>query len=131
MPKFDVDDAIAARVELLARRKPFENLTFNDAVLRLVEFVEQVRTSEGKPDALLDDLLKESMALASNRKKAPSPSASEWVASVPTLKGKKGMTNWTAVCKALRIETNGDSARRVLQKWVSENKPEWPEVPNA
>lgn len=154
MPKYDVDTGVAVRVANLARRDPFENLSFNDAVLRLVERVEgllnaaKTDTAKGIPlSSLVSGIEAFSQVVpvvldASNPqiplsqvlgiKKAPSPSATEWVASVPELNPNTGdLTTWTAICNELEIETKGDSARRVLQKWVAENKPEWPKVPDV
>lgn len=126
MPQFTVDEDIAALVEKLAKPKPFENLSFNAALRRVLQ--EHIKPK--KADEELEQLLAESMALAQRApKKAPSPSPEQWAASVPDLKGKKGLTTWQAICVLLKIETGGDSARRKLKNWVKANRPAWPSVP--
>jgi hypothetical protein len=126
MPQFTVDEDIAALVEKLAKPKPFENLSFNAALRRVLQ--EHIKPK--KADEELEQLLAESMALAQRApKKAPSPSPEQWAASVPDLMGKKGLTTWQAICVLLKIETGGDSARRKLKNWVKANRPAWPSVP--
>ena len=126
MPQFAVDEDLAALVERLAKPKPFENLSFNAALRRVL----QQHIKPKKVDDELEQLLAESMALAKKApKKAPSPSPQQWAASVPDLRGKKGLHTWQAICDLLKIETSGDSARRKLRNWVKANRPAWPSVP--
>lgn len=126
MPQFTVDEDLAALVEHLAKPKPFENLSFNAALRRVL----QQHIKPKKVDEELERLLAESMALAKKApKKAPSPSPEQWAARVPELKGKRGLTTWRAICDLLKIETGGDSARRRLKNWVKANRPAWPQVP--
>jgi len=49
MQKFDVDDDLAALVESLAKKKPFENLSFNDALRRVLQLLAgfSIRTNMG------------------------------------------------------------------------------------
>jgi hypothetical protein len=123
MPQFTVDEDVARLVEKLAEPKPFEHLTFNNALKRVLEKIIKLED--------LDELLEESMALQrKQRKKAPSPSAIKWAETVPDLKGK-GLGNWKAICDFLQIGTGGDSGRRRLQVWVKENRPGWPDVPDV
>jgi hypothetical protein len=142
MPQFNVDDDLAALVEKLAEPRPFEHLSFNSALQKvLIRFAQLVSEKIERKDSLdlnrvlsLDELLAESMALMKAKKdpkKAPSPSAKEWALSVPELKNNKGLSNWQAICSALEIETGGDSARRRLKNWVKEHKPNWPEIPEV
>jgi hypothetical protein len=121
MPQFTVDEDLAALVEQLAKPKPFENLSFNAALRRvLTQYVDE-----------LEMLGAESMLLARNApKKALSPSPEQWVASVPELQNQKALTSWKAICDFLKINTGGDSARRKLKNWVKANRPAWPEVPS-
>lgn len=126
MPQFNVDEDLAALVEKLAKPKPFENLTFNSALRRVLTNL--APTVEAGMDEL-NKLLAESMPLANNPKKVPSPSAQQWIALVPELKNKRGLTTWKSLCDHLKIQTGGDSARRRLKNWVKEHKPTWPEVP--
>lgn len=126
MPQFTVDEDLAALVERLAKPKPFENLSFNAALRRVL----QQHIKPKKVDDELEQLLAESMALAKKApKKAPSPSPEQWAASVPELKSKRGLTTWKAICDLLKIDTGGDSARRRLKNWVKANRPAWPQVP--
>lgn len=126
MPKFTVDEDLAALVERLAKPKPFENLSFNDALKRVLQH--HIKPKE--VDEELEQLLAESMALAKREaKKVQSPSPQKWAASVPDLKGKEGLNTWQAICSLLKIETAGDSARRKLNNWVKANRPTWPPVP--
>ena len=121
MPQFTVDDDVAALVERLAKKKPFENLSFNDALRRILQG---------------DDIsapLGDSVAAGSKKseaKKAPTPSPEEWIATIPDLKGRKGLHTWKAICVLLKIDTAGDSARRRLKNWVKVNRPNWPAVPD-
>ena len=126
MPQFTVDEDIAALVERLAKPKPFENLSFNSALRRVLQ--EHIKPK--KVDVDLEKLLAESMAAAKKEpKKTPSPSPEQWAASVPELKSKRGLNTWKAVCVLLKIDTAGDSARRKLKNWVKANHPNWPSVP--
>lgn len=134
MQQFAVDDELASLIERLAKPKPFENLSFNDALRRVMRAYVLPTAAEDSVDPL-DKLLEEAMAEAANRqKKAPTPSVAEWVASVPELKIRKGvstLTSWKAVCTLLKIDTAGDSARRKLKNWVKANRPAWPDVPDV
>jgi len=131
MPQFTVDDDLAALVEKLAKPKPFENLSFNAALRRVLQGHIQSLTKAGR-DEELEQLLAEAMATASvGPKKAPTPSPIDWVALVPELKARKGLTTWKAICDLLKIDTAGDSARRKLKNWVKANRPSWPAVPDV
>lgn len=128
MPQFTVDEDLAALVERLAKPKPFENLSFNAALRRVLQ---ELNPKKGDNEDL-DQLLAESMALAAQRKlqkKAPSPSPQQWAASIPELKDNNGLNTWQEVCRHLKINTAGDSARRKLKNWVKANRPNWPSVP--
>lgn len=129
MPQFTVDDDLAALVERLAKPKPFENLSFNAALRRVLQSHPAVASLSEKDDEL-EQLLAESLAAQAGAKKAPSPSSAAWVASVAELKAKKGLGSWKAICNALKIDTAGDSARRKLKNWVKANRPDWPPVPD-
>ena len=130
MPQFTVDEDLAALVERLAKPKPFENLSFNAALRRVLQGKAASSERLGR-SAELEHLHAESMAAArSGAKKAQSPSASEWVDAVPDLRSRKGLNTWKAICVALRIDTAGDSARRKLKNWVKSNRPAWPAVPD-
>ncbi len=126
MPQFTVDEDLAALVERLAKPKPFENLSFNAALRRVLEG----RSGAPEKDAQLENLLAEATAATGKKpKKAPSPDPRKWIASVPELKGKKGLQTWQAVCVLLKVDTAGDSARRRLKNWIKANRPNWPAVP--
>jgi len=61
--------------------------------------------------------------------KAPSPDPREWAKTVSEL-STQHFSYWKEICDYLNIDVGSDSGRRVLQKWVSENKPSWPSVPD-
>lgn len=132
MSQYTVDDDLALRVEQLAKQKPFENMNFNDALHRIVEELEALKQEKsGKNNPLDVSKLKlpSPPTFAQAPKKAPSPEPSDWLAEVPELKNKPGLSTWKAICDYLAIETAGDSARRRLKKWVATNRPDWPVVP--
>lgn len=130
MQKFDVDDDLAALVERLAKKRPFENLMFNDALRRVLQPQNLTATREEKPKER--DIPGPEPISTSRRepKKVPTPSVRAWVEMVPELKDRNGLNSWKAVCVQLEIDTAGDSARRKLKNWVRVNHPEWPEVPD-
>ena len=131
MPEFAVDEDLAAIVERLAKPKPFEHLSFNAALRRVLQSHPDAPKALNEPAFELDQISLESLAIArQSGKKTPTPSPSEWVASVPELKARKGLTTWKAVCDLLKIDTAGDSARRKLKNWVKSNRPAWPAVPD-
>ncbi|OIN94519.1 MAG: hypothetical protein AUJ20_00410 [Comamonadaceae bacterium CG1_02_60_18] len=130
MQKFDVDDDLAALVESLAKKKPFENLSFNDALRRVLQshLATALPTEQRNESANL--LSEPNSPPRWEPKKTPTPSVSAWVERVPELKNRTGLNSWKAVCVQLNIETAGDSARRRLKNWVRVNRPEWPNVPD-
>jgi hypothetical protein len=128
MQQFEVDDELAALIERLAKPKPFEHISFNDALWRVVRGIPDIQVAEVDP---LDQLVADAKSRDSGSKKAPTPSVSEWVVSVPELKNRRGgLNSWKAVCDLLKIDTGGDSARRKLKNWVRNNRPHWPPVPD-
>jgi hypothetical protein len=158
MQTYSVDDELAAFVEHAAREKPFERLSFNDALWRVMRrYVigeHPLGESEPAPEARalgpLDGsaTLGRTANLSSTRpqlhadlnawlaelrskqpKKAPSPSARLWANSVQELKDKD-LSDWKEICDHLGLDPAGDSARRCLQKWVKINRPTWTPVPN-
>lgn len=134
MSQYPVDDDLALRVEQLAKRKPFENLNFNDALRRVVDELQSLKGEQSGTKFQLDvSKIKWQPAatFAQGPKKAPSPEPSDWLVGVPELKIKTGLRTWKAICDYLAIETAGDSARRRLKKWVETNRPDWPEVPEV
>jgi hypothetical protein len=124
--QFTVDDDLAIQIEQLAKRKPFENLNFNEALRRIVDEVWAIR-QDGKYDKIDTSVF---TSISSAGKKAASPDPSSWVVKVPELKLREDLRSWKAVCDSLKINTAGDSARRKLKKWVEINRPNWPEVPD-
>lgn len=126
MPTFDVDDDVAAAVERLARPRPFENLSFNAALRRVLEGLGEVQPQAEVFD--FDELMEESNALFyEGALRGASPNAADWAATVPDLRGRT-FESWQAICDALGIEVGGDSARRRLQAWVASHRPGWPQV---
>jgi len=127
MPEYTVDEELALQVESLAKRKPFESLTFNEALRRILNEIYPIQEkAKNKEVGLLNIELP-----PYGSKKAPSPKPSEWLQKIPELKNKINSNSWRAVCDYLKIETAGDSARRKLRKWVEINRPDWPEVPDV
>jgi hypothetical protein len=127
MQQFSVSDDLVVLVWKRARPKPFENLTF-DAALRRT-FQSLGLTSAELEEAHSESEAADALGARMESKKAPTPSASEWAASVPDLRGKKGLSSWKHICDILKIDTGGDSARRKLKNWVKANRPTWPAVP--
>jgi hypothetical protein len=130
MQQFAVDDELALLVERLAKAKPFENLSFNEALWRVFLEHNLIPADGQSADPLDRPLAGARMAATAGSKKAVTPNVSDWVASVPELKNRKGLTSWKAVCTLLRIDTAGDSARRKLKNWVKINRPGWSPVPD-
>ena len=145
--QYEIDPDVEALVADLARPAPFER--FSDALrgllLRLKGPGRQPGSAEAsahRPLRTAEELLAEFEALPSReqeryearyqlarRERAPSPDAQPWVAKIPELRDIPGLTTWKAICDHLDIETAGDSARRRLQKWVQQNRPDWIHVP--
>ena len=130
MPEFTVDDDLAALVWQLAKPKPFEVLSFNAALRRVLHAPATAAATDRNMDELDALLPHPTYSAKAEPKKAPTPSPTEWVATVPELKGKRGLHNWKAICDMLKIETAGDSARRKLKNWVKLHRPMWPAVPD-
>lgn len=131
MTQFTVDEDLAALVWTLAKPRPFENLSFSSALRRVLQGQEISATNQNKDKRQDDPLLQSVSSGTADPKKAPTPSPTVWVASVPDLKGRNGLHTWKAVCNLLKIDTAGDSARRKLKNWVKANHPNWPHVPDT
>jgi hypothetical protein len=130
MPQFTVDEDLAALVEKLAKPKPFENLTFNNALRRvLTNLMAPKKETDDELEKLLEESLAEMALKKKESKKTPSPSARQWADTVAELKDKKGLTSWKEICDLLKIQVGGDSARRALKNWVKIHKPNWQSVP--
>ena len=125
MPKYHVDSDVASKIEMLVKKEPFENITFNEALVRLLVLVPS-DVSIG--DDFLNDLLA-SLPNKSNVKSSPRPS--EWVKEIPELNDKGKFSTWKSICDSLCIDVGTDSARRKLQAWVASNRTHWPKVPEA
>jgi hypothetical protein len=123
MPQFFVDDDAAAAIWKLANPKPFENLSFNTALHRVI-------TSFMQSKAEISNILLKEPHPASPRR-TPTPSAKQWAGHIQELKKIPNLNSWKSICDHLEIKTAGDSARRKLQKWVEDNRPLWPRVPDA
>jgi len=128
MPKFDVDDDVAELVAHLAHKGPFEQLSFNDALKRVLS---QLVAGQGAGNGARSPHPRVAPSRIEPLKKAPSPSATEWAASVPELRTRRGLSTWKAICDVLEIDPAGDSARRKLKAWVSLHRPTWPAVPEV
>ena len=130
MQQFPVDDDLAELVWQLAKPRPFENLSFSAALRRVL------RGEENSPGIEKERAHTAPRSRGTNSnaswepKKALTPSPTEWVATVPELRGKRGLTTWKSICNLLKIDTAGDSARRKLKNWVKLNQQSWPAVPD-
>ena len=119
MPEYMVDEDLVALVWELAEPKPFENLTFNVALRRVLA---RANLKDGSTVPSPVKLVK----------KATSPSASEYLARVPELQQKvKPPVNWSQLCVAVGVDPKGDSARRKMRLYVAQYKPQWPPVPKV
>ncbi|WP_146162517.1 DUF4248 domain-containing protein [Nitrosospira multiformis] len=127
MPQFYVGDDVVAAIWKLANPKPFENLSFDTALRRVIAGFAQVVE---RPLEHSNNSPEEPIAYVAPRR-APTPSAKQWAASIQELKSVPNLTSWKSICDHLEIKTAGDSARRKLQKWIENNKPLWPRVPDT
>ncbi|MDP3873802.1 MAG: hypothetical protein ABIF28_18265 [Pseudomonadota bacterium] len=134
MRQFEVDDDVVEMVWLLARPKPFESLTFNDALRRMLA-IESTDTTEPAPEQVKAELLARIERIKSevaSSKRAASPNPSQWAASVPELSAERQIwKGWRDICDHLGIDPAGDSARRKLKTWVALHRPAWPPVPET
>lgn len=130
MALFDIDEDLVERVWVLARPKPFEQLSFSQALRRILPR-ERAKSDGAQDQSWINTLLAEAKAHSDRNfaKKAPSPSAADWAMVIPELRSAR-TDSWKAICDALRIDTAGDSARRKLKAWVTVNRPTWPPVPD-
>jgi hypothetical protein len=131
MPQqFAVDDDLVALVWRLAKPQPFENLSFSAALRRVLNDGAARTTKDLTSDPLEDLWADAKRGSRAGVKKAPSPSPTEWAATVPELRARKSLNTWKAICDFLKIDTAGDSARRRLKNWVKVKHPTWPPVPD-
>ena len=155
--QFDVDDDLVALIWQLAKPKPFEQLTFSQALRQIlvgptpeqVAPVQEPASGTESPseeqELLADRLLAELSNMSDEefaakyprhekpreRIRAPSPSPLLWRNNVPELVSVKHLRNWADICKHLHVNVGSDSARRRLKEWVAANRPSWPAVPDA
>ena len=142
MKTFLVDDDLVALVWELADPRPFENLSFSDALRRLLPKAQsKVASGKGARNPSVAELLAELDALPEaelknhatgklkQRSRAPSPDPKDWVSRVPELSRVPNLESWKAICDKLGIEVAGDSARRRLRDWTRTHRPNWPTVP--
>ena len=155
--QFDVDDDLVALIWQLAKPKPFEQLTFSQALRRILagpvseqiapaqELAPDAESPSEKQELLADRLLAELSNMSDEefaakyprhekpreRIRAPSPSPLLWLNNVPELVSLKHLRNWVDICKHPHIDVGADSARRRLKEWVATNRPSWPAVPDA
>ena len=128
MAMYEVDDELAFQVDRLARRnKPFESLSFQEGLRRVLDQY----VSKTMPELARQVVVERAITTAQTvLRKAPTPSAIQWAQVVPELKKFKHFTTWKTITDHLDIDTAGDSARRKLKNWVKANKPDWPPVPD-
>jgi hypothetical protein len=144
MKNFPVDDDLVALVWGRANPKPFENLSFSEALRRVLTETKPKADSNRKPSPIsADELLAELNAMGKEElenlkdykitrlKRAPSPRPVNWLSKVSDLRTITNLKSWQDICDHLGVEVAGDSARRKLKEWVQKNRPLWPEVPDA
>ena len=143
MKNFPVDDELVALIWKLANPQPFENLSFNEALRRVIAGMQPKAEPNRKKmplysaDELLAELDLKELGNIKNfkvtpRKRAQSPKAVNWLSTVSELRSVPNLKSWQDICTHLGIEVGGDSARRKLQEWVQQNKhPKWPAVPDV
>lgn len=157
--QFDVDDDLVVLIWQLAKPKPFEQLTFSQALRRVLarlapellpepvarELAPATESSSKEQELLADRLLAELSSMSDEefaakyprhekpreRIRAPSPNPRLWLNNVPELVSLKHLRNWVDICKHLHIDVGTDSARRRLKEWVATHRPSWPAVPDA
>lgn len=132
MSMYEVDDDLAFLVDRLApRNKPFESLSFQDGLRRVIDQYIPKAPAIDIPELARQVTIENAVTAArSILKKTPTPSAIEWAQSVSELKRFKHFTTWKTITDHLDIDTAGDSARRKLKNWVKANRPAWPPVPD-
>ena len=146
MTNFPVDDDLLSMVWERAKPKPFENLTFSQALRRVLtatnEKISSPQQALPQPTATEliaavanmneDQLVGLSQKIKETRsQRAASPSPEDWASKIPALRGKSHIRSWKDICDHFEIQVDGDSGRRKLQNWVRKNHPEWPPVPDV
>ena len=142
MKSFPVEDDLVALVWQRANPRPFENLSFSEALRRVLTGTRQLAEPHRKKTPILsaDELLAELGAMDEDelkklkiirRHRAPSPKPNNWLLKVPELRSVPNLRSWQDICAHLGIEVGGDSARRKLKEWAQSKRPKWPAVPDA
>ena len=149
MKNFPVDEDLVALIWQMANPKPFENITFSEALRRVLDTMvapsaalDTVSRRVWTAQELLDELIgmpmsEEELEDAHRKvkekraKRASSPKPTSWLLTVPELKDVKGLHTWKDVCDHLGISVAGDSGRRKVLDWVKTNRPKWPPVPDV
>lgn len=146
MTNFPVDEDLVSIIWERAKPKPFENLTFSQALRRVL--TDSTEKNNSPHQALAQPTPMELLAAVANMnedqleglsqkiketrsQRASSPSPEQWASKIPALRGKSHIRSWKDLCDHFGIQVDGDSGRRKLQKWVSKNHPEWPPVPDV
>jgi hypothetical protein len=142
MPIFEIQDDVVELISRAVHPKPFESMS---GALGRYFRAQQVANAPTRRDRTAEELLAELDALPDAevpvrlpnyerkrpRMKAPSPEPMDWARQISELRSLPGLGSWKALCEHFDVDTNGDSARRRLQKWVAARHPEWPEVPDV
>ncbi|MBC8459233.1 MAG: DUF262 domain-containing protein [Deltaproteobacteria bacterium] len=105
-----------------------DNLINDD---QLNEYKKQKKLEHYRDDVAFQERISESILpfkVPTSWTKTPSPSAYRWASNIPEL-AMHGFRNWKEICDYLNLDVSGDSARRILKRWVMEKKPNWPSVP--
>lgn len=144
MKQFPVDDDLVLLVWQLAKPAPFENLTFSDALRRVLAAISRNSEEVARKPSVVEELLAELAAMDESefltkhpnfekprlRVRASSPDVQQWIGKVPELARNTSLRTWQDICNHLQIEVGADSARRKLSTWVRLHKPSWPQVPS-
>lgn len=137
MKNFPVDDDLVALIWQRANPRPFENLSFSEALRRVITGTQpKAEPNRKKPSPIsADELLAELNAMGNykvtRRQRAQSPRPVNWLSTVPELRSIPNLRTWQDICAHLGVEVGRDSARRKLKEWVQNKHPKWPEVPDA
>lgn len=146
MTNFSVDEDLVSLIWERAKPKPFENLTFSQALRRVL--IDATDKSNNPDRPLLQPTANELLAAVASMnedqleglsqkiketrsQRAASPSPEVWASKIPALRGKSHIRSWKHLCDHFGIQVDGDSGRRKLQNWVKKNHPEWPPVPDV
>jgi hypothetical protein len=144
VPQFQIDEDVVGLIAKAVQPRPFEGMStalgryFRSAAAQSgnssegasIDVNKLLAELEALPDAVIERALP-NYERKRPRMKSPSPEPAEWAKQIPNLCSAPEFGSWKALCEHFDLDTNGDSARRRLQKWVAAHHPDWPQVPDA